>query len=70
MSVIMTSMLISGITFESDCPIILTCFKAFTEWVADHVEIRHGTGVDAIADVYAELLENRTRPDTAHVLHP
>ena len=27
-------------------------------------------GADAVADVYVELLENRTRPDTAHVLHP
>lgn len=42
----------------------------FTERVTGWIEIQHGTGVDAVGDVYVELLENRTRPDTAHVLHP
>jgi len=42
----------------------------FTEWVGTKIEIRHGHGSDAVADAYAELLENRTRPDTANVLHP
>jgi hypothetical protein len=38
--------------------------------VTDWVEIQHGTGADAVGEVYVEMLENRTRPDTAHVLHP
>jgi hypothetical protein len=42
----------------------------FTERVGDWVTIQHGNGADAVRDVYVELLENRTRPDTAHVLHP
>ncbi len=42
----------------------------FIEQVSGWIEIQHGTGVDAVRDVYVELLENRTPPDTAHVLHP
>jgi hypothetical protein len=42
----------------------------FLEQVSGWIEIRHGTGADAVRDVYLELVENRTRPDTAHVLHP
>jgi hypothetical protein len=42
----------------------------FLEQVAGWIEIRHDHGVDAISDVYVEMLENRTRPDTAHALHP
>jgi hypothetical protein len=42
----------------------------FLEQVAGWIEIQHGRGVDAVSDVYVEMLENRTRPDTAHVLHP
>jgi hypothetical protein len=42
----------------------------FIEQVSGWIEILHGTGVDAVGDVYIEMLENRTRPDTAHVLHP
>ena len=42
----------------------------FIEQVSGWIEIQHGTGADAVGDVYVELLENRTRPDTAHVLHP
>lgn len=42
----------------------------FIEEVSGWVEIRHGRGSDAVGDVYMELLENRTTPDTAHVLHP
>ena len=42
----------------------------FIEHVSDWIEIQHGTGVDAVSEVYFELLEDRTRPDTAHVLHP
>jgi hypothetical protein len=45
-------------------------WEPFTAWVNERVDIRHGSGVDAVRDVYAELLENRTLPDTAHVLHP
>ena len=47
-----------------------TAWGPFTERVADWIEIQHGTGVDAIGSVYVEMLENRTRPNTAHVLHP
>ena len=42
----------------------------FIEQVSGWIEIQHGSGVDAVGDVYVEMLENRTRPDTAHVLHP
>ncbi len=42
----------------------------FIEQVTGWIAIDHGTGPDAVADVYFEILENRTRPDTAHVLHP
>ena len=42
----------------------------FIEQVSGWVEIQHGSGAGAVEDVYRELLENRTRPDTAHVLHP
>jgi hypothetical protein len=49
---------------------LATAWGTFTERVSDWIEIQHGTGVDAVGDVYVETLENRTRPDTAHVLHP
>ena len=42
----------------------------FIESVSGWIEIQHGNGPTAVNDVYVELLENRTRPDTAHVLHP
>jgi hypothetical protein len=42
----------------------------FIEQVSGWIEIQHSSGPDAVGDVYVELLENRTRPDTAHVLHP
>ncbi len=42
----------------------------FIEQVSGWIDIRHGTGAAAVGEVYAEMLENRTRPDTAHVLHP
>ena len=42
----------------------------FIEQVSGWIVIQHGAGADAVGDVYVELLENRTRPDTAHVLHP
>jgi hypothetical protein len=45
-------------------------WEPFTDWVKERVDIHHGTGIDAIREVYVELLENHTRPDTAHVLHP
>jgi hypothetical protein len=34
------------------------------------VTVDHGTGADAVAEVWAELAEGTTRPDRAHVLHP
>ena len=42
----------------------------FVEQVSGWIEIEHGSGVDAVGEVYVDVLENRTRPDTAHVLHP
>jgi hypothetical protein len=42
----------------------------FVEQVSGWIDIRHGSGPDAVGEVYLEVLENRTRPDTAHVLHP
>ena len=42
----------------------------FLEQVSGWIEIQHGHGLDAVIDVYVEMLENRTRPDTAHALHP
>jgi len=38
--------------------------------VAGWIEIQHDHGVEAIRDVYVEMLENRTRPDTPNALHP
>jgi Protein of unknown function (DUF2855) len=42
----------------------------FLDEVASRVTIQHGHGSDALAAAYSELLEGRTPPDTAHVLHP
>jgi hypothetical protein len=42
----------------------------FVEQVSGWIEIQHGNGPDAVNDVYVELLENRTPPNIAHVLHP
>ncbi|MFZ4719745.1 MAG: DUF2855 family protein [Ilumatobacteraceae bacterium] len=42
----------------------------FIERVAGWITIEHHTGPEAVGEVYTEALENRTRPDTAHVLHP
>lgn len=41
----------------------------FIAQVSGWVEIQHGNGPDAVNDVYVELLENRTPPNIAHVLH-
>jgi hypothetical protein len=45
-------------------------WEPFTDWVNERVDIHHGTGIDAVGAVYVEMLENRTPPDSAHVLHP
>jgi hypothetical protein len=42
----------------------------FVEQVSGWIDIQHGYGIDAVEAAYVEVLENRTRPDTAHVLHP
>ena len=42
----------------------------FIESVSGWIEIDHGNGPDAVTDIYVEMLEGRTSPDTAHVLHP
>ena len=42
----------------------------FVDRVSGWIEIGHGSGPDAVVEVFVEMLENRTRPDTAHVLHP
>ncbi|MDJ0767878.1 MAG: DUF2855 family protein [Ilumatobacter sp.] len=42
----------------------------FIEKVSGWVTIEHGSGPDAVADVFAEMLEGETSPDVAHVLHP
>jgi hypothetical protein len=45
-------------------------WRPFVEQVSGWIDIQHGSGVDAVRDVYLQMLENRTSPDTAHVLHP
>ncbi len=42
----------------------------FIEFVGDAVEIDHREGADAVVEVFADLVENRTPPDVAHVVHP
>ena len=42
----------------------------FIERAQEWVSIEHGEGADAVRDVYHEMLEGQTSPDTAHVLHP
>jgi NADPH:quinone reductase-like Zn-dependent oxidoreductase len=42
----------------------------FVEQVSGWIDIHHGNGAAEMGDVYLEVLENRTRPDIAHVLHP
>lgn len=42
----------------------------FIQFVGDLVHIAHGEGADAVVEAFAELVENRTPPDVAHVLHP
>jgi hypothetical protein len=45
-------------------------WAAFVPQAAEWVTVEHGTGADAVAEVWAELVEGSTRPDRAHVLHP
>ncbi len=42
----------------------------FLEQVSGWVTIEHRSGADAVAEVFAELVEGRTSPTTATVLHP
>lgn len=45
-------------------------WRPFVDWVGGMVSIVHHDGPDAVSDVFHEVLEGRTDPDTAHVLHP
>lgn len=45
-------------------------WSPFLEFVDGQVRIEHHEGADAIVDVFTDLVENRTAPDVAHVLHP
>jgi hypothetical protein len=49
---------------------IAEAWRPFLDAVAERVAIEHGIGADAVVAVYAELVEGRTPPDVAHVLHP
>ena len=42
----------------------------FIEQVSGWVTIDHASGPDAVAEVYAEVLEGNIPPDVAKVLHP
>jgi hypothetical protein len=42
----------------------------FLVLVGGQVTIEHGHGPDDLARVYDEVLEGRTPPDTAYVVHP
>jgi hypothetical protein len=45
-------------------------WRPFAERAGGWVGVEHDRGPDAMARVYSEVLEGRTRPDVAHVLHP
>lgn len=49
---------------------IAEAWTPFLEFVEGRVEIEHHDGADAVVDVFSSLVENRTPPDVAHVLHP
>jgi hypothetical protein len=49
---------------------LATAWRPFLEFVDGQVAIEHLTGADAAVDVFTRLVENRTTPDVAHVLHP
>ena len=45
-------------------------WEPFIRKVSDWVSVEHGSGPDAVTDVYVETLEGTTSPDVARVLHP
>ncbi len=49
---------------------LAAAWQPFLRFVEDRVAIEHGSGADAVVDVFMRLVENRTAPDVAHVLHP
>ncbi|HSJ91133.1 MAG TPA: DUF2855 family protein, partial [Ilumatobacter sp.] len=49
---------------------LAAAWTPFIEFVGDLVRIEHGDGPDAVVQVFGDLVENRTPPDVAHVLHP
>lgn len=42
----------------------------FVEFVTGQVTMEHRHGADAVVDAFTDLVDNRTSPDVAHVLHP
>lgn len=48
---------------------LAAAWAPFIDFVDGAVRIDHREGADAVVEVFAELVENRTPPDTAHVLH-
>lgn len=49
---------------------LAAAWSPFLAFVDGHVSIEHHEGADAVVDVFASLVDNRTAPDVAHVLHP
>jgi hypothetical protein len=45
-------------------------WEPFIEFVGGVVRIEHGEGADAVVEAFGALVENRTPPDVAHVVHP
>ena len=49
---------------------LASAWGSFLTFVDGQVRIEHHEGADAVVEVFAELVENRTSPDVTHVLHP
>lgn len=45
-------------------------WSAFIAFVGEQVRVEHGEGADAVVAAFTDLVENRTAPDVAHVVHP
>lgn len=49
---------------------LAAAWSPFLSFVEGRVAIEHHHGSDAVVDVFTSLVDNRTSPDVAHVLHP
>jgi len=43
-------------------------WDGYADWTADWIDFRHGSGADAVAGAYLDLLENRADPRVGHIL--